>query len=408
MSKYGYFRYSKSTARLWARCLQGLSLFLLCVSASLAADKLEFDDNLQFHGFLTQAYVKTTDNNFFGESEDGSWDFRELGINSSYRLSPQILASAQLLSRRAGEMYDGDVSLDYAQIETTLYTQEQNRFGIILGRYKNPFGLYNDTRDVAATRPGIFMPQAIYWDRVRNMVLSSDGAQLFGNYQIDSHRFSLQLFSGRTPVDENVENSYLDPALDPNMEQDGFTTGGRLLYEWDGGRFILALSGATLALDATTNALPPGSIDIDYRVLSAQYNEGLWSLTFEYMQEPLDYSGFAGVMDVADTTLDGYYFQGNYRIRDNLEVFARYEESHYDKNDTRGEETSQRIGPDAHHFYSRVSTFGVLWEMSDRWILRTEFSQVDGTIFLSNLENPPPQDTSRNWNLFSLLVSYSF
>ncbi|MET0067946.1 MAG: hypothetical protein ABW076_16500 [Candidatus Thiodiazotropha sp.] len=408
MSKYGYSRYSKGTARPWVRCLRGLALLLIPASVSLASERVNFDEDVQFHGFLTQGYVKTTDNSFFGDSQDGSWDFRELGINSSYRFSPQILASVQLLSRKAGEMYDGSIDVDFAQIDTTLYMQDQNRFGVILGRYKNPFGLYNDTRDVAATRPGIFMPQAIYWDRVRNMVLSSDGAQLFGHYQVEEHRFSVQLFRGRTPIDENVENSYLNPALDPSMEQDGYTTGGRLLYEWDGGRFIFALSGASLALDATTNALPPGSIDIDYRVLSAQYNQGLWSLTFEYMQEPLDYSGFAGAMDVADTTLDGYYIQGNYRFRNDMEVFTRYEESHYDMHDKRGEATGSRIGLDAHNFYSRVSTLGLLWEISDRWMLRSEFSRVDGTIFLSNLENPVPQDKVRNWNLFSLLVSYSF
>ncbi len=408
MSKYGYSRYSRVAPLRRVGYLLALALLLPPASVSLASDSVNFDDALQFHGFLTQGYVKTTANSFFGDSEDGSWDFRELGINSSYRITPQILASAQLLSRKAGEMYDGSVDLDYAQIETTLLMEEQNRFGVILGRYKNPFGLYNDTRDVAATRPGIFMPQAIYWDRVRNMVLSNDGAQLFGHYQADNHRFSAQLFSGRTPIDENVEQSYLPTALDPKMDQDGYTTGARLLYEWDGGRFIFALSGATLTLDATTNALPPGTIDIDYRVLSTQYNAGLWSLTFEYMQEPLGYNGFAGAMDVGDTTLDGYYIQGNYRFRNDMEVFTRYEESHYDKNDTRGEKTSQRLGLDPHNFYSRAATLGLLWEISDHWILRSEFSQVDGTIFLSNLENPVAQDKSRNWNLFSLLVSYSF
>ena len=392
--------------KLRAVCL--LVLLYLPWAGALASEFPELDRAFQVHGFLTQGFVKTTENSFFGDSMDGSWDFRELGVNSSYRFSPSILASAQLLSRRAGEMYDGSLDLDYAQLDATLYMADVNRAGIILGRYKNPFGLYNDTRDVAATRPGIFMPQAIYWDRVRNMVLSNDGAQLFGDLQVDSHRFSLRLLSGRTPIDENVENSYLNPLLDPKMEQDGLTTGGRLLYEWEGGRFILAYSSASLRLDAETNSLPPGSIDIDYRVLSAQYNGGMWSLTGEYMQEPLDYSGFGGLLDAADTTLDGYYLQGTYRLRDDLELFARYEESHYDKNDRRGEKTSLKLGQDPHNFYSRLSTLGLLWEVTDRLILRAEFSKVDGTIFLSNLENPLPNDKEREWNLFSLLVSYSF
>jgi hypothetical protein len=387
-----------------------LPALLLLFTSGLSASQLDqLDGALQVHGFLTQAYVKTTENSFFGDSQDGSWEFRELGINSSYRFTPGTLASIQLLSRNAGEMYDGSLDLDYAQLDTTLYMADLNRIGVVLGRYKNPFGLYNDTRDVAATRPGIFMPQAIYWDRVRNMVLSNDGLQLFGDIQVENHRFSLRLIGGQTPIDDNVEKSYLNPSLDPELDQDGLTVGGRLLYEWDGGRFNLAYSSAKLRLDAETNRLPDGTIDIDYRVLSAQYNSGGWSLTLEYMQEPLNYTGFGGLMEAGDTTLDGYYLQGTYRLQDDLELFARYEESHYDKEDKRGEKSRQRLGLDAHNFYSRVSTLGLLWEVTDGLIVRGEFSQVDGTIFLSNLENnPAPNQRARNWNLFSLLVSYSF
>jgi hypothetical protein len=383
-----------------------LTQLLLPFSGPKALELTEMDHAFQVHGFLTQGYVKTTENNFFGDSQDGSWQFRELGINSSYRFSPGVLASAQLLSRNAGEMYDGSLDLDYAQIETT-YMADVNRFGIILGRYKNPLGLYNDTRDVAATRPGIFMPQAIYWDRVRNMMLSNDGAQLFGDIHFDLHRFSLRLISGRTPIDENVEKTYL-LSNDPKLIQDGLTIGGRLLYEWDGGRFNLAYSSVSLRFDAETNDLPPGTMDLDYRVLSAQYNSGNWSLTAEYMQEPLNYSGFGGTHDFLDRTVDGYYIQGTYRLNHNLELFVRYEESHFDKEDRRGKKTSQRLGLDPHNFYSRLTTLGLLWEVTDRLIFRTEFSQVDGTVFLSNLDNPVASDMVRDWNLFSLLVSYSF
>ncbi|RLW55192.1 MAG: hypothetical protein B6D69_04140, partial [gamma proteobacterium symbiont of Stewartia floridana] len=193
--------------KCWA--IRLLALLLFSANGLSASQLDQLDGALQVHGFLTQAYVKTTENSFFGDSQDGSWDFRELGINSSYRFTPSTMASIQLLSRRAGEMYDGSLDLDYAQLDSTIYTADANRVGIIVGRYKNPFGLYNDTRDVAATRPGIFMPQAIYWDRVRNMVLSNDGAQLFGDLQVDEHRFSIRLIGGKTPIDENVEKSYL-------------------------------------------------------------------------------------------------------------------------------------------------------------------------------------------------------
>jgi hypothetical protein len=55
-----------------------------------------------------------------------------------------------------------------------------------------------------------------------------------------------------------------------------------------------------------------------------------------------------------------------------------------------------------------MSTLGLLWEPSEALMIRAEFSRVDGTIFLSILDEPVINDTSKNWNLFSLLVSYSF
>ncbi len=402
MSKYGRLPLSNTAARWLLMLVCGMS------GIALGGEPALMDHNLQIHGFITQAYVKTTENQFFGDSRDGSFDFRELGVNASYRLRPNLMASAQLLSRVAGEMYDGSLAIDYAQLDYQMHMDERGRVGLILGRNKNPLGLYNDTRDVAATRPGIFMPQSIYWDRVRNMVLSNDGLQLYGERNNEMHRFNLQLFVGKTPIDENVEKSYLDPALQASMEQDGLTTGGRLLYEWDGGRFRLALSNAMLELDSETNLLPNGKIDIDYWVLSAQYNDGPWRLTAEYMQEPLDYSGFGDFLDPADTTLDGYYLQGDYRLHEDWELMLRYEESHYNKDDPDGSESSQVIGLKSYTFYSKLWTLGLLWEPTEKLMLRAEFSRVDGTIFLSGLENPIPNETVKDWNLFSLLVSYSF
>jgi hypothetical protein len=402
MSKYGRLPLSSLCCR-WLAALSSL------LSIGVWADDLAATNpRLQIHGFLTQAYVRTTENRFFGDSEDGSLEFRELGINSSYRFNPNLMASAQLLSRVAGEMYDGSLTVDYAQLDYQFLPSEQTRLGLIAGRYKNPFGLYNDTRDVAATRPGIFMPQVVYWDRVRNMVLSNDGLQLYGELDSEMHRFKLQLIAGKTPIDKNVEQTYLHPSLSPSLKQDGLTYGGRLLYEWDGGRVRLSASNALLQLDGETNILPPGKVDIEYMIFSAQYNEGPWRLTTEYMREPLDFAGFGDLLDAADTTVDGYYLQGDYRLHEDWELMLRYEESHYNKDDRDGSKSSQISGLVPHYHYSKMSTLGLLWEPSEALMIRAEFSRVDGTIFLSILDEPVINDTSKNWNLFSLLVSYSF
>jgi hypothetical protein len=373
-----------------------------------ADDSLGWEDSFQLHGFLTQGYVKTSANSFFGDSEAGSLEFRELGINASYRFNPQLMVSAQLLSRTAGEMYDGSLSLDYGQIDYTPYSTAAGRFGTILGRYKNPVGFYNETRDVASTRPSIFVPQVVYWDRVRNMVFASDGGMLYADLHRDLHSFYLHLFAGKTPIDENVEKSYLAAQLDPDLQQHGLTKGGRLLYEFDGGRLRLALSGATLNLDGEmAGGLLSGTVDIDYWIASAQYNRGPLSLTMEYMNEPIEYDGFASLMDVGNTTVDGYYLQGSYRLSPDWEVMMRYEEGHFDKNDRDGSDVKVP-GTVSYNHYTRMWTVGMLWEPTQNLLMRAEYSRVDGTIFLSNLENPNPMATVRNWNMFAFLISYSF
>ena len=48
---------------------------------------------------------------------DVSPDFRELGINGSWRPLPDLQLSTQILSRRAGKADDGDVRIDYGFID---------------------------------------------------------------------------------------------------------------------------------------------------------------------------------------------------------------------------------------------------------------------------------------------------
>ena len=126
--------------------------------------------DLQIHGFASQAYIYTSDNDVFGNSDDnGSFGFTEIGINALLRPLPRLQLSAQGLSRRAGQGTSATPRLDFAVADYRLFSQDTNQFGIRVGRLKNPFGFYNDTRDVPFTRPSILLPQSIYFDRIRNV-----------------------------------------------------------------------------------------------------------------------------------------------------------------------------------------------------------------------------------------------
>ncbi len=228
-----------------------LGLLVMIMPALTWAEKADsgvtssLTDRTQVHGFLTQGFVYTSDNKFFGDSDEGSFDLTEIGVNASMQLHPMWLVSGQLLYRNAGEMYQDDVTVDYALVDFVPISDENRTLGVILGRFKNPLGLYNDTRDVAFTRPGIYVPQTVYFDKVRNMILSNDGVQFHGDFNFSlNHRLSLQLGGGRSPIDENVRATYLGPGLEGDLEYGDPTYVGRALYDWNEGELRLALSGA--------------------------------------------------------------------------------------------------------------------------------------------------------------------
>lgn len=154
-------------------------MLLLLVNPLQAEWKLP--DSFQIHGFASQAFILSTDNNFFGGSKDnGTFDFRELGINASWRILPRLQVAAQGVARWAGENDEGSPRLDYGLVDYAFVSNAKNTWGLRLGRVINPIGFYNDTRDVAFTRPSIFLPQSIYFDRTRDVALSADGGQVYG------------------------------------------------------------------------------------------------------------------------------------------------------------------------------------------------------------------------------------
>lgn len=205
------------------------------------------DPRWQIHGFASQTLISTTDNNFFGSTDDSvSPDFRELGLNASYRPDPNWLIAAQVVSRRAGEVDDGKPRLDFAFVDYGVVSGPGGRTSVMLGKVKNPLGLYNTTRDVAFTRPSILLPQSIYFDRARNVGLSSTGihvlAEMVGENSVLETQFGVAI---PDLADNSTEYAFLGRDRPGEFSGD-LSVIGRVLYDIDGGRWRVALTGAQL------------------------------------------------------------------------------------------------------------------------------------------------------------------
>jgi hypothetical protein len=368
---------------------------------------------MQLHGFASQAVVNTSDNRYFGNSPSTSFDFTELGINASYRVDPRLLFSGQILSRRAGEMYDGTPSLDYALIDYAPLSDAQRRIGVRAGRIKNPIGLYNETRDVPFTRPGIFLPQVVYYDKIRNLLLSSDGVMFYGELFGERGNLSLTLGGGQAVIDDNVEWTYLADDYDGDLKPDGISWIGSLWYSTPTDNLKLGLSGVLteMKFDAGSGSpLESGSIDVANWIASFQYNAEDWTLSGEYARAPMQWNDFGPFWPFEDQVVEGYYLQGAYRIQPTLELMIRYEEGFANRSDRDGRDSSALTGgfTPRFDFFSKIWTLGLRWDISPSAMFRLEYQRHDGTYALSIRENPDPANLVREWDVFAASISLRF
>jgi len=387
-------------------------LFIFCIlTAGILFSEgqgLAMLETLRFHGFGSQGFILSSDNNFFGKSKDGSFKYHEVGMGASIRPFSDLQFSAQVLSRRAGEGDRGDVRLDYGFMDYRIISKESNDFGIRIGRMQNPIGLYNDTpRDVAFTRPSIFLPQSIYFDRTQNVARSSDGIHFYTDSRMEIGDLFYQLAVVYADVDGQESKKALLAGAQGDLESRlSYVT--RLMFEQDGGKVRLAITGLLLNVRFKSAISPQERGEIRFRplIISAQYNAEFWSLSSEYALRNFRYRN-VGPLNF-NITGESYYIQGTYRLFKTLELFLRYDVLFQDKKDRKGKAFAANTGRPNYSRFAKDATLGLRWDITKTFMSRVEYHYVDGTAWLTSLDNPAPTTTTRYWDLFSVLISFRF
>ncbi|MGH8559479.1 MAG: hypothetical protein ACRESZ_18925 [Methylococcales bacterium] len=370
----------------------------------------------QAHGFASQGYTYTSGNNFFGSSSgNGSLNFTETGVNVLGHLQPNLLIAAQGLYRDAGGSDNDNFRLDFANLDYHLSLDEHSTVGIRLGRVKIPFGIYNETRDVIWTRPGVTLPQSVYFDALglRQAFISSDGGLAYGRYTFGDHAISAEMV-----VSEPRDNTSGTPAFLTGLPNaDGRMSGnpilvGRMGYQWREGRFRLLFSVVNVDRNFTSfsPSIPSGSVKAFYPLASTQLNLEDWSFTAEYGQVALERSGFffpSGT--VFKNTSENFYLQTEYRFTPSWTALLRFDAFFANINDRGGKRTAQLTGLPRHRFFAEDITFGLRWTYKD-FLVAADYHRVYGTAWLSPVDNP---DLARGlgdarWDLLTLMASYRF
>ncbi len=399
--------------KIGAKCLYIYVAFCLHATVSLAETPLIpaklLPENLQFHGFMSQAFFHSSGNNVYGQSKDGiSPGMTEIGLNLNYQPINELRFAAQGLYRRAGGVDPGSLRLDYGLVDFTMIDYGNTLVGLSGGRVKIPFGLYNETRDVSFTHPTILLPQGIYFDRSRSLLMSADGASLYAQQRTDFGNFNLRFNVGMPSNDlQEIKTVLLGTARARGTFHHEPAIAAQLNYELDGGKYVFAISYMNLHFDYSPAAgedIPHHSSQIQPLLFSAQYNGENFTLTGEYAYRWNNFGRYgAGNKFVSES----WYVEASYRILPQLQASVRYDTFAYDISD-RGGDGAARFGLPRSVQYAKDWVFGLRWDITSNWMLRGDYSRVHGTAWLPYADNPDPTLHVQDWDLFGLQLSFKF
>ncbi len=378
-----------------------------CIGATVQAAP---DFQYQLHGFAAQAYALSDGNNYVGDSLDGSLEFYEMGLNGSAGIG-SVTASAQGLVRRFGEQDDGDLRLDYGFLDYRAVSTLDATAGVRLGRVKNYYGLFNDTRDIVFTRPGIVLPSSVYFEGtgIRSILFSSDGGQLYGGYGYGDHFTSLNvtLALDDTASGDEKRTLFGGGTNFPADLQINDLIVARLMDEWGGGTWHAALSfvHGRIAIDAAPGVPISGAIDADIYVASLRHSGERYTVTAEYALTAL--TGESNPGGRIDTKSDGLYGQLDYRLTEQWTGMLRYDLYFADRNDRDGNDFAAQTGGDPHTRYARDLTFGLVWLPDQHWGVWAEHHLIQGSATAPRSENMG-RSIESDGSLFLLMVGYHF
>lgn len=386
-----------------------LLLFILCGSPVFANSDF---DTFQLHGFVNQGYFLSSHNNVNGKSSSnhGSLGLTEIGINASIRPFSQLGFAVQGIYRKAGALSD-EAQIDFALLDWTFYNTGDTQAGLRLGRIKNPIGFYNETRDMAFTRPSIVLPQGIYYERLRDLYLSSDGAQFYYNQSSAFGEFSLQANIGK-PMGGKNELEYAFFTFDaPGQLKAKTSKLVKLAYESHSGATRFAMTYIDLDLDYKEEAydiLNPGDIAIDVLIFSAQQRVNNLTLTAEYLIQDNVLSDFGFLLPDSNATSISYYLEGAYQVSTEIQLSLRYDALYINEDDKNGALYSAMTGMPRHSAFTKGSMVGLSWVPSHQWMIRTEYHRISGSSTLSRADNTDMNANKKHWDLFALQLSYRF
>jgi hypothetical protein len=172
---------------------------------STASAQSDLAEKLTVHGYLSQAYGRSSDVGVYGLSTDGTTDYRKVALLLRYAAIDDGDFVLQFGHRRMGTnaaiATASDVTLDWAY-----WQQKLGNVSLRVGRIPMAGGIYNETRYVGTLLPFFRAPQTVYPEGFETL----DGAGLSYTFA-RGKPFSLE-WSGMYGDAEFRIETFADPA----------------------------------------------------------------------------------------------------------------------------------------------------------------------------------------------------
>ena len=356
-----------------------LMFVLLCAGqfALHAQDFKVFDHQVQVHGWISQGFVYTNQNNWLTmNTSSGSGAMTDMGLNMSLQLAENFRVGAQVYNRNLGQLGQYHPSLDWALADYKF----KSWLGFRGGKVKTVLGLYNDTQDLDFLHTFALLPQSIYPIDLRDTTIAHLGGDVYGTIPLTHHLGDLAYTAYAGHRSDSIYSGYPYLLTQFNVY---FTQYGGLQYggdlRWSTPLKGLLLGVSRLNQDITGKGTAFGFPAAEHskqdwtNQFYGEYTHGAFRIDSEYRRYLRDQSIINGTAHDADD-VRGWYVAGAYRIRKWLEVGSYY--SRYTIASTSTFQVFTDTSSPALHNYDKVVTANV--DLNRFWNLKIEGHFMDG------------------------------
>ncbi len=398
---------------MYVKCIIKIMIVLIVLNSAGIALCFEQND-IQMHGFASQGYLKSTENDYLGNSKEGSWEFNEVGVNFAIPISDELRFGIQFFSRDLGTHGNNKLLVDWAFMDYTF----QDWLGFRAGKIKTPLGLYNRQRDADILRTSILLDQSVYSEAMRDFVVAFQGISFYGScpmgivgdldYEVFGGKIDISTdtsFEGGVSKMVPVEYMALigpDTITSISVSQ---MTGGMLVWNMPvpglrvSGTFLLGTGDIGMDI-----GLGPMAVDISLNnisVLSTEYEIGPAIFAVEYLMMDID---FDSELITIPLELAGGYGRVSWRILDWLSLGASYGEFYPHPDDKNGNDYIGTPMPTALAWHKDAGV-SVRFDIVEKWSLKLETHFINGLAQVSGTDYSAMKE---DWILVAAKTSLSF